>query len=76
MLNGCMLAYATFSPSVLRPAKENVFSGSQARQSNERLCTVTRFETEANTIGREASQSVRTQCWSVEISLKFTFVAS
>ena len=35
-------------------------------QSNERLCTVTRFETEANATGREASQSVRTQYWSVD----------
>ena len=49
--------------------KKTFLQGSQARQSNERLCTVTRFETEANAIGREASQSVRTQCWSVDFLL-------
>ena len=56
--------------------EKRFLQGSQARKSNERLCTVTRFEIEANAIRREASQSVRTQCWSVEISLKFTLGAS
>ena len=55
--------------------REKTFlQGSQARQSNERLCNVTRFETEANAIGREASQSVRTQCWSVDFLLSLSLL--